>query len=124
MKSIRITTARHNTSREFINNQYLIVFNNIIMISVHQIMGPQRQDNIVLDFQMLCIRQVIDVEELFNLLHTVLCQRYGLFFFIDNIIAGFDDLFTHNGSHFRHLAAGLAPFHLPGKNIASPIKFR
>ena len=90
---------------------------------MHQIMGTESQNNVMLNFQMLRISQVIDMEELFDLLHTIFCQRYILLFFIDNIITGFDNLFAHDGRHLGHLTAGLAPFHLTGKDIAGPVKF-
>ena len=122
MKTVRITASRHDTSGKFINDQHLIIFDHIIMISVHQVMSPESQNNIMLDFQILRIGQIINMEELFDLLHAIFSQRYIFLFFIDNIISGFDNLFTHNGRHLRHLTAGLAPFHLTCKDITGPVK--
>ena len=35
MKTVGITTSRHNTSGKFINDEYLIIFYNIVLISMH-----------------------------------------------------------------------------------------
>ena len=123
MKAVGVTSSRHNTACKFINDEHLIVFNHIIMVSVHQVMGTQRQNDVVLDFQMFGICQVVNMKEAFNLFHTIFGQGNVLFFFIDNVIPGFDDFFTHNGSHLRHLTAGFSPFQLTRQNIAGTIQF-
>ena len=121
MKTIGITTSRHNTSGELINDKYLIIFYHIIMISVHKIMCAESQNNIMLDLKIFCVCQVLNVEEFLNFLYTIFCERNILLFLIDNIISGLNDLFTHNGCHLGHLAAGFTLLHLTGQNITCPV---
>ena len=68
MKSVRITASRHDTSGKFINDQDLIIFYYIILVTEHQIMCTQCQNDVVLDLQVLGISEVINVEESLNLL--------------------------------------------------------
>ena len=74
MKSVRIAAARHDTSGKFINNQDLIVFYHIILISVHQVVGAESQNNIVLDLQIFRISKVFNIKKFLNLFHTALSQ--------------------------------------------------
>ena len=81
-------------------------------------MSPQRQDDIVLDLQVLRIGKVLDMEELLDLLHTVLCQVHRLFLLIHDKIAGLFNVLAHDGVHLGELAARLAPLKLTRKDIA------
>ena len=49
MQSVGITSARKHTSGKFIDNQNLVILHNIVPVAEHQIMRPQRKNNIVLD---------------------------------------------------------------------------
>ena len=49
MKTVRITTSRHNTSGKFIYDHNLIIRHNIILISEHQIVCTKRQNNVMLN---------------------------------------------------------------------------
>ncbi len=100
MQPVRITASRHNAPRKLIYNQHLVIFYHIVLITEHQIVRPQRQDNIMLDFQVFCIRKIFDIKEFFDFFDTVGRQVYNLVFFIDNKVPVFFDLDTHNGIHF------------------------
>ena len=106
MKSIGITTARHNTSGKFIYDQDLIILYYIILILMHQVMCTKCKSNIMLDFQIFRISQVLNMEEILNLMNTLLCQIDDLILLIYNEITGLDNLLTHNGCHLSHLMAG------------------
>ena len=72
METIRIAASRHNTSGKFINDQNLVIFYHIILITEHQVVGTQSQDDVMLDLQILRICQVVNMEELLYLLDTIL----------------------------------------------------
>ena len=122
VQAVGIPASRHDTSRKFIYDQHLVVLHHIILITEHQIMGPQRQDNIMLNLQVLRIRQVLDVEEILHLLHALLGQVHHLILLIDNEVAGLHDFLAHDGVHLGHLAAGLAFFQLFCQNITDLIQ--
>ena len=122
MKSVRITTSRHDTSGKFINDQNLVIFYNIILVFVHQIMCTKCQCDVMLDFQVLRICQVFNIEEFLNLLHTLFSKIDDLIFFIYYEVTGLNNLFTHDGCHLCHLMAGFTTFQLLCKDIAYFIK--
>ena len=62
MQSVRITAPRHHAARKFIDNHDLIVADDVIMILLHQIVGAKGQNDAVLNFQILRIRQVFKME--------------------------------------------------------------
>ena len=117
MKSVRITTSRHDTSGKFINDQNLVIFYNIILVFVHQIMCTKCQCDVMLDFQVLRISQIVQMEELLYLLHTIFCQVDVLFLLIYDKVSGFLNLFSHDGVDLRELSAGFTFFHLSCKNV-------
>ena len=63
MQTIGITAPRHDTAGELIDDQNLVVFDYVVLVAVHQIIGTQRQDHVVLDLQVLRIGEVLDMEE-------------------------------------------------------------
>ena len=99
METIGITASRHDTSGKLIDDQNLVIFYHVVLIAEHQVVGTQCQDDVVLDLQVLRIRQVLDVEEIFNLLHTSLGQVDYFIFLIDYEIASLLDLLAHDGCH-------------------------
>ena len=122
MKSVRITASRHDTSGKFINDQDLIIFYYIILVTEHQIMCTQCQNDVVLDLQVLRVSKVLNMEELLNLLHTLFGQVDILFFFIDNEVSGLFDLFSHNGIHLREFPACFTSLQLSCQNITCFVK--
>ena len=122
MQAVRIPSSRHNTSRKLIYNQNFAVLNHIVLVSEHQIVGPQGKDNIVLNLQILWIRQILDMEEILYLLHTVLCQVHHLVLFIYNKVPCLRDVLAHNGIQLGELAGGLSSHQLPGQHIADLIQ--
>ena len=124
MKSVRITTSRHDTSGKFINDKNLIIFYYVILVFMHQVMCTECKDDIVLDLQVFRICQVLDIEEFLNLLHTLLGKVYNLIFFIYYEVTGLDNFFAHDGSHLCHLMAGFTTFQLLCKDITHFIELR
>ena len=99
MKSVGIAAARHNTSRKLIYNQDLVVLHHIILIAEHQVVGAQCKNNIMLNLQVLRIRQVLYMEEFLHFLDAGLCQIDHLVLLIDNEVARLLNLFTHDGRY-------------------------
>ena len=122
MKTIGITTARHDTSGKFIDDQDLVIFYNVILIFMHQVMCTKGKDNVVLDLQILRICQVLDIKEFLNLLDTLLGKVDDLIFLIYNEVTGLDNFLTHDGCHLGHLMAGLTTLQLLCKDITYFIK--
>ena len=124
MKSVRITTSRHDTSGKFINDQNLIIFYNIILIFVHQVVCTKRQCDVVLDLEVFRICKVLDIKEFLNLLDTLFGKVDDLVLFIYNKVTGLDNFFTHDSSHLCHLMARFTTFKLLCKDITHFIKLR
>ena len=66
-------------------------------------MGTQRQIDTVLDFQILRICQVLQMEETLYLFNTLLSQVDCLLLLIGNIISCFVAVFLHNNVHLGQL---------------------
>ena len=97
VETVRVAAARHDTSGKFVYDQNFIILYHIILVAEHEVIGPQSQDNIVLNLQILRICQVVDMEILLHLLNTLFCQVYHLVFFIYYKITSFLNLLTHDG---------------------------
>ncbi len=118
MQTVGITTSRHDTSGKFINDQHLIVLYHIILITEHQIVGPQCQDDIVLDLQILGIRKVIDMEELLNLFHTCGGQVDDLILLVNDKVSVLFLYHTHDGIHLGQFLYIVTTLHLTCQQIA------
>ena len=73
---------------------------------MHQVMGAKCKCNIMLDFQILRICQVFNMEKFLNLMNALLCKVYDLIFLIYNEVTCLDNFFTHDSCHLGHLMAG------------------
>ena len=122
MKSVRITAARHNTSGKLIDDHNLVVFYNVILVTVHQVMGTKCKDNVVLDLKVLRICKVLNIKEFLNLLHTLLSKVDNLVFLIYNEVSGLNNFLAHDSCHLGHLMAGFSTLQLLCKNIADLIQ--
>ena len=99
MQSVRITTTRHDTSGKLIYDKYLIILYHIVLIFEHEVVRTKRKYDIVLDFKILRICKVLDMEELFYLFHTILCKVYDLVLLIYDEITGLVLDNAHDGIH-------------------------
>ena len=106
MKTVRITASRHDTSGKFINDKNLIIFNNVILILMHQVVRTKSKDNVMLDLQILRISQVLNMEEFLNLMNTLLSKVYDLIFLIYNEVTCLDNFLAHDSCHLCHLVTG------------------
>ena len=78
----------------------------------------------MLNFQVLRIREVLDLEETLHLTDTFGGQVHYLVLFIDNKVTGFLSFDTHNGIHFGQIFHILTANHLTCQNITGFIQLR
>ena len=71
MQAVGIAPPRHDTTGELIHNQNLVFPDDVVMISVHEVVGAKCQNNIVLNLQILRIRQVLQMKITLHLLHAL-----------------------------------------------------
>ena len=124
MQSVGIAAARHNTAGELVDDQNLAVLHHVVLVAEHQIVGAQGQDNVVLDLQVLRIRQVLDVEEILHLVHALLGQVYNLVLLIHNEVAGLLHVLAHDGVDLGEFLGNGSALQLAGQNIADLIQLR
>ena len=124
MQTIGITTPRHDTSGKLIDDQNLIIFYNIVLIAVHQVVCTQCENDVVLDLQILRICKVLNMEIFLDLAHTFLRQVYNLILLIDDEVTGLLDVFAHDCIHLCELAGSLALLELMSQNVTDLIQLR
>ena len=99
MQSVRVTASRHDTSGKLVYDKYLIILYHIVLILEHEVVRTKRKYDIVLDFKILRICKVLNMEELLYLFHTILCEVYDLILLIYDEITGLVLNNTHDGIH-------------------------
>ena len=124
MQTVGVTASRHNTSGKFVYNQYLVVLYHIILVAEHQVMGTERQNDIMLDFQILRVSIVVNMEELFYLLDTRFRQVNNLVLFVDNKVTVLFLYHAHDGIHLCQLLHIIATLHPSCQQITHLIKSR
>ena len=124
MQAVGITSARHDTARETVNDQHLIIFHHIILVAEHQIVSAQGQNNVVLNLQILRIRQIFNLEESLHPGHTLCGQVHYLILLIDDKVTRLLTFHTHDGIHLGQLFHVLAAGQLSGQNVAGLIQLR
>ena len=87
-------------------------------------MRPQRQNYIVLNFQIVRIGQVFNLKKLFNFGNAFRRQIDNLVLFIDNKVAAFFLFDSHNGVNFGQIFHVRPTGHLSCQNIAGLIELR
>ena len=122
VQTVGITASRHDTSGKFIYDQDLIILYHIVLVTGHQVVGTQGQDDIVLDLQVFRIRQVFNLEKPFHLGNTLLCKVYHLILLVDYEVAAFFLFHAHDRVQLGQIFHIRAAFHLFGKDITGLIK--
>ena len=118
VKSVAVASSGHYTARKLINDQDLVIFDDIIVVLVHQVIGAQGQNDAVLDLQVFRIRQVGDVEEFLDLGDAFSGQVDHLVLLIDDEVAGLFSFNAHDRVDLGQVLHIFAALHLLGQNIA------
>ena len=71
----------------------------------------------MLDFQIVRIRKVFNMEKLLHLMHALSGQIYNLVLLIYNKISVLFHFHAHDSVHLRIFSGTLAPRHLARQNI-------
>ena len=74
MQSVAVAAARKNTSGKVVYNQNLVIFDDVIMVLLEQIMRLQGKVDVVLNLKVLGIGEVLNLEELLDLMNALLGQ--------------------------------------------------
>ena len=117
MQAVRIAASRHDSPCKFIHDQYLIVLHHVILIAEHEIVRPQRQDNIVLYLKVFGVCKIFYLEKFLHALNARRCKIYHLILLIDDKVPCLLLLYAHDEVHLGHLGNVLAALHLSGENV-------
>ena len=122
VKAVRVAPSGHDASRKSVYNKYLVVLHHIVLITEHQIMGAKRQNDIMLDLQVLRIGEILNMEKVLHLLHACFRQIDDLILLIDDEITRLLLHYAHDGIHLGQLLHILAPVHPARQQIAHLIQ--
>ena len=98
VQTVGVAPARHDTACKLIHDKHFIVLHHIVLVPEHEVIGPQSQNDVVLDLQVLRIRQVLNMEEFLHFLHALLSQVDDLVLLIDDKVPCLLDLLAHDGA--------------------------
>ena len=86
MKSVRPSSARHQTSSELINDENLTIFYNVINVPLKENVCTERLIDMMKKFNVIGIVQISNVESLFHLVDSRLGESSCFRFFVDGVI--------------------------------------
>ena len=86
MQSITVASAGHYTSGKFIYNKNLTVFDNILLVTVHNSVGMESLVDVMLQLHIFGIGKVFDTKALLGFLCTPFGKRCRLCLFVNYII--------------------------------------
>ena len=89
METVAVAASEHHTSGKFIDDDDFAVADNVVNVTFHHVAGFQSLENVVVDFHVFRIGEVLDFKESFALGNAAVGQRNLVIFFIDNEVAGF-----------------------------------
>lgn len=86
MQTIGIAAAIHETAGEFINDNDFPVLDYIVFIAGHHCLCTECLDKEMIQLQILCIIEVLYMQQLFHLCHTGFGRCYRLLLLIDGVV--------------------------------------
>ena len=87
VQALVIASAEHDTAGKFINNKHLIVFNNIVNVSLHNADCLDCLVDVVLNCHVFGVHEVIKIKIFLRLFNAGFCKGCGSCFFINNKVA-------------------------------------
>ena len=86
MQTIGIAATIHETAGEFINDNDFPVLDHIVFIASHHSLCTECLDKEMIQLQILCIIEVLYMQQLFHLCHTGFGRCYRLLLLIDGVV--------------------------------------
>ena len=109
MQSVRIAAANHETTRELIDNDDLIVAHDVVAVALHQSLGAQSCREAVRKLQILRRVEVLDADDALNLQDGFIGRRNGLLLLVELVVLALLELSDgacHDSVHVRRLLPG------------------
>ena len=118
METIAESTSRHYTASKLINNQDLIIFYNIVLISMHQSMCTNSLKHAVIFVDMLWICKISYIQIILYLLNALFSKYNEVILLIYKIISILLNLLTHNSLSLCDFSRSCTSLHSLSKIIA------
>ena len=109
MQSVRIAAANHETTRELVDNDDLIVAHDVVAVALHQSFGAQSCREAVRKLQILRRIEVLDADDALHLEDGFIGRRDGLLLLVELVVLALLELgdgACHDGVHVRRLLPG------------------
>ena len=86
MQAVRIAAADHETAREFVDDDDLVVFDDVFFVEVEELVRFERLLDVVVQGDVGDIGDVLHIEEFFRLLRAEFGELHLLFLALDDIV--------------------------------------
>ena len=86
VQPVGIPAADHQTAGEFVHDHHFAVLHHIVHIPLHQAVGLQRLDQVMVQVIVFRVGQVFNAEMLFSLFGTLFGEDGRLVLFVHGII--------------------------------------
>ena len=84
-----VSSANHDTAREFINDEHFAVVDDIVTVTLHHIVSLQGLLDMMIEFGVVYIGEVVKFEIFFRLLHALVGEHNRLFLFFNGEVVVF-----------------------------------
>ena len=91
MQAFIVSSANHDTAREFINDEHFAVVDDIVAVTFHHIVSLQGLLDMMIEVGVVYIGEVVKFEIFFCLLHTLVGEHNCLFLFFNGEVVIFTD---------------------------------
>ena len=109
----------HDAAGELVHDHDLVILHHIVHVALHDGVGLERLDDVVVQLVVFGVGQVFHAEVLFGLFHACLGQGGALFLFVHPVIAVNFHLLTHQAAHGAALPGQLGILFLFAPNQAA-----
>ena len=108
MQAIAVTTAKHQPSGKFVNNDHFAVFYHIVAVEFHERLRPQRLIEIVRQLHVFAGVHIGHAQQFFRLGNARFGREHLLGFFVQRKVGLFFQLFHHFGYFSVDIGSTLA----------------
>ena len=106
VQSVRVTSSDHESSRELIDDDDLIIAHDIIAVALHQRLGAQRRREAVRKLQILGRVKILYADDALHLQDGFICRRDSLLLLVHLVVLALFELgdsARHDRVHIRGL---------------------